>query len=138
MEKREKGDSRWVKAAFSVIPDTKHRVTGLIPKKTYEFRVCAINAAGPGAYSDCSEPIAAQHAPCVPRIDLSMMVKDVLAFAGDPITVGGGGLVARSEVEEAEEEEDDGDDDDDEMMMMMMVTMMMMNDDDDDDDDGDW
>lgn len=46
------------------------------------------NNAGPGPYSDNSVPIAAQRAPCAPRIDLNMLVRDVIAFAGEPAKVG--------------------------------------------------
>ena len=49
MERREVGgDGRWEKAAFNNVQDTRLRVTGLTPKKVYEFRVCAVNAAGAG------------------------------------------------------------------------------------------
>lgn len=46
-----------------------------------------MNAAGPGQFSDCSEPIHARHPPCCPRIDLNLLVRDILAFAGDPLKI---------------------------------------------------
>lgn len=87
VEKREKGDKKWTKAAFGLVPGLTHKVTGLTPNKCYEFRVCAVNAAGPGPFSENSEPIYARIAPCAPRIDMSMLVKDILAFVGDPVKI---------------------------------------------------
>lgn len=87
VEKREKGQSSWIKCSFALIPDLKYRVPGLIAHKCYEFRVCAVNAAGPGAFSETSEPIYASQPPCAPKIDLSMLAKDILALAGDPFKI---------------------------------------------------
>ncbi|ULT95623.1 hypothetical protein L3Y34_004374 [Caenorhabditis briggsae] len=83
IEKREAGTTEWTKAAFGNILDTKHRVTGLTPKKTYEFRVAAYNAAGQGEYSANSVPITADNAPTRPKINMGMLTRDVLAYAGD-------------------------------------------------------
>ncbi len=60
-------------------------MTGLTPKKTYEFRVCAVNAAGPGEFSANSAPICAQNAACRPR--MSMLTRDIIAYAGEPAKV---------------------------------------------------
>nr|AZI15635.1 UNC-22 [Auanema rhodensis] len=81
LEKREVGTNNWTKAVFGTIPSTKARVTGLIPKKTYEFRVCAINAAGNSPYSENSVPITAENAPSRPK--MGMLSKDVLAYVGE-------------------------------------------------------
>uniref|UniRef100_A0A0K0CTJ0 non-specific serine/threonine protein kinase n=1 Tax=Angiostrongylus cantonensis TaxID=6313 RepID=A0A0K0CTJ0_ANGCA len=83
IEKREVGTKEWTKAAFGLIPETKHRVTGLTPKKAYEFRVCATNAAGNGDWSDASFPITAESAPSRPIINMGMLTRDVLAYAGE-------------------------------------------------------
>ncbi|KAJ1363943.1 Twitchin [Parelaphostrongylus tenuis] len=83
IEKREVGTKEWSKAAFGLVPETKHRVTGLTPKKTYEFRVCATNAAGNGDWSDASFPITAERAPSRPIINMGMLTRDVLAYAGE-------------------------------------------------------
>ncbi|VDO68159.1 unnamed protein product [Heligmosomoides polygyrus] len=83
IEKREVGAKEWSKAAFGTVPDTKHRVTGLTPKKEYEFRVCATNAAGNGDWSEASFPIAAESSPKKPLIDLAMLTRDVIAYAGE-------------------------------------------------------
>ncbi|TMS38626.1 hypothetical protein L596_005310 [Steinernema carpocapsae] len=83
VERREVGTNQWVKAAFGNVPDTKLRVTGLIPKKTYEFRVCAVNAAGAGAFSENSIPIMAAGAPTKPRINMGMLSRDIVVMAGE-------------------------------------------------------
>ncbi|CAA98064.2 Twitchin [Caenorhabditis elegans] len=83
IEKREVGSTEWTKAAFGNILDTKHRVTGLTPKKTYEFRVAAYNAAGQGEYSVNSVPITADNAPTRPKINMGMLTRDILAYAGE-------------------------------------------------------
>lgn len=86
LEKREVGGD-WEKVSYGTIPDTKFKVTGLTPKKEYEFRVCAVNAAGNGKYSENSMPIAASNAPSKPRIDLSLLSRDVIAYAGKPAKI---------------------------------------------------
>ncbi|KAK6747288.1 hypothetical protein RB195_000476 [Necator americanus] len=83
IEKREVGTKEWTKAAFGTVPDTKHRVTGLTPKKEYEFRVCATNAAGNGDWSEESFPIAAERSPTRPIINLGMLTHDIIAYAGE-------------------------------------------------------
>lgn len=65
----------------------KFQITGLTKGKFYEFRVCAANIAGTGPFSEASAPIEAKRAPCAPRIDLNMLVRDILALAGDPVKI---------------------------------------------------
>ena len=60
IEKREKGSPRWIKAAETVGPDCKGKVENLDEGEEYEFRVRAVNAAGPGAPSEVSKPITAK------------------------------------------------------------------------------
>lgn len=59
IEKREKGAPKWIKACETG-PDCKGRVDSLDEGVEYEFRVKAINAAGPGEASDASKPITAK------------------------------------------------------------------------------
>ena len=60
IEKREKGSPRWIKAVETVGPDCKGRVDNLDEGVEYEFRVRAVNDAGPGEPSDASKPITAK------------------------------------------------------------------------------
>lgn len=59
IEKREKGAPKWIKACETG-PDCKGRVDNLDEGVEYEFRVKAVNAAGPGEPSDASKPITAK------------------------------------------------------------------------------
>ncbi|UYV79450.1 unc-22 [Cordylochernes scorpioides] len=60
IEKREKGSTAWMRAANVDGNVTTAKVQDLIPNETYEFRVKAINAAGPGEASDASKGITAK------------------------------------------------------------------------------
>lgn len=64
IEKREKGSPRWIKAVETVGPDCKGKVDNLDEGTEYEFRVRAINDAGPGEPSDASKPITAKCRRC--------------------------------------------------------------------------
>ncbi len=89
VERREVGgDGGWTRTTFNNIPDTRFKISGLTPRKTYEFRVAAVNQAGQGQWSSNSDPIVARRAPCAPRIDMSMLVRNVLVYQGEPAMVG--------------------------------------------------
>uniref|UniRef100_A0A0N5A493 non-specific serine/threonine protein kinase n=1 Tax=Parastrongyloides trichosuri TaxID=131310 RepID=A0A0N5A493_PARTI len=83
LEKRESGTNNWSRVTFSNIFDTKYKVNGLIPQKSYEFRVCAVNAAGPGDYSPPSDSIIAAMAACKPRVNLGALGHDIIALVGE-------------------------------------------------------
>ncbi|KHN73749.1 Twitchin [Toxocara canis] len=87
LEKREEGTSEWSKCAFGTINDTRYKVTGLTPRKRYEFRVAAVNAAGQGDYSENSALITAQVEASRPRIQLSMLGRDIVVCAGQPAKI---------------------------------------------------
>lgn len=61
VEKREKGSDKWIKAAEVSVPlpgdECKATVPNLDENCEYEFRVKAINAAGPGEPSDASKTV---------------------------------------------------------------------------------
>ncbi|VDO84478.1 unnamed protein product [Schistosoma mattheei] len=46
----------WRKATGSLVPGTEATVTGIEEGQTYEFRVSAVNDAGPGKPSKATEP----------------------------------------------------------------------------------
>ncbi|PSN48991.1 hypothetical protein C0J52_03867 [Blattella germanica] len=68
IEKREKGSTRWTKAGESKGPDCKGRAENLEEGVTYEFRVRAVNAAGPVA----------------PKID-RRTIRNITVREGEPI-----------------------------------------------------
>lgn len=51
---------RWTPVTTDTITDTEYTVTKLTEKETYEFRVIAINKAGPGKPSDSCKPVLAE------------------------------------------------------------------------------
>ena len=63
IEKREKDGPRWIKACETG-PECKGRVDNLDEGVEYEFRVKAVNIAGPGEPSDTSKPITAKSRRC--------------------------------------------------------------------------
>ncbi|CDW52538.1 protein unc g; protein unc f; protein unc d; prot ein unc b; protein unc a [Trichuris trichiura] len=87
VEKREKGEQNWIRAVFGSVTDNKCKVTSVLANKCYEFRVCAFNAVGNGPFSQNSEPIIAQLPPHAPKIDLSLIARDVYAVVGNPVKI---------------------------------------------------
>lgn len=57
IEKREKGSPRWIKAGETGPHDTKGTADNLDEGVEYEFRVRAVNAAGPGEPSAASNSV---------------------------------------------------------------------------------
>lgn len=60
IEKKEKDSPNWTKAAQIDKPVLEGRIENLIPGETYQYRVRAINAAGPGEPSDATKPMVAK------------------------------------------------------------------------------
>lgn len=54
LEKREKKSLQWFKVIKDPIRDTRQKVSNLTEGNEYQYRVCAINKAGAGQYSDAS------------------------------------------------------------------------------------
>lgn len=44
-----------VQVVKGTIRDTRQKVTGLVENNEYQYRVCAVNKAGAGNYSEASE-----------------------------------------------------------------------------------
>ncbi|KAJ8416942.1 hypothetical protein AAFF_G00328200 [Aldrovandia affinis] len=55
LEKREKKSLSWFKVIKSSIRDSRQKVSNLTEGNEYQYRVCAINKAGEGQYSDVSD-----------------------------------------------------------------------------------
>ena len=75
VEMREKGSNNWVPCNTHPTKGTEYTASGLREGQTYEFRVAAVNGAGPGAPSKPTRgqkaevPIFAADAPDQPKID---------------------------------------------------------------------
>lgn len=65
IEKREKGTGKWIKAAEVPADDCKGTVPNLDENTEYEFRVRAVNAAGPGEASKTSKPVVTKPRKCM-------------------------------------------------------------------------
>lgn len=63
IEKKEEGTNRWVKAGEAGL-DCKGTAGDLDEGQKYQFRVRAVNAAGPGEASDASKSITAKSRKC--------------------------------------------------------------------------
>ena len=57
VERKEKGKSSWVRANRMPVKETKLKVTDLVPKTEYEFRVVAENRAGLGEPSEATHSV---------------------------------------------------------------------------------
>ena len=55
LEKRDKKSLGGFKVLKETIRDTRQKVTGLTEHSDYQYRVCAINAAGQGPFSEPSD-----------------------------------------------------------------------------------
>ncbi|KAJ6665025.1 hypothetical protein lerEdw1_005256, partial [Lerista edwardsae] len=60
VEKRKKGSNLWVPVSKELIQGTKCKVDGLLEDTEYEFRVIAVNQAGPGHPSSASNSVVAR------------------------------------------------------------------------------
>ncbi|CAF1142161.1 unnamed protein product [Rotaria sordida] len=89
VEKREKGTDRWVPVNRETIPGLEYTVPGLANGKEYEFRVAAVNKAGPGEYANTDGFIQARPPDVVPRaIGFSAFnPKEIIVRAGDDLKI---------------------------------------------------
>lgn len=55
MERRDKKSLRWVRVYKDPITDIKQMVYHLTEGHEYQYRVCALNKAGEGPFSDASD-----------------------------------------------------------------------------------
>lgn len=74
IEKKDKY-GQWEKALDVPADATKATVPDLIEGQTYEFRVRAVNKAGPGEPSDATGPITAKPRNLAPRIDRTNLIE---------------------------------------------------------------
>ena len=76
IEKRQLSGLRWITVNYEPILETRYRVTNLNQDQSYEFRVCAVNAAGTGKWSESSPSTLIQEPKYPPEIPLNFSVDD--------------------------------------------------------------
>ncbi|KAK3103159.1 hypothetical protein FSP39_016894 [Pinctada imbricata] len=74
-------------ANISDVLGNEYTVKGLTEGKEYEFRVAAINNAGVGDYSQCSEAIKARPAPVAPKVNRDFFPKDITVKKGEEFKI---------------------------------------------------
>lgn len=94
VEMRERGTNQWVPCNSFPLKTTEYTAGGVREGQTYEFRVAAVNAAGPGAPSKPSKaqraevPIFPADAPEQPKVE--KITKDSVTLAWKkPVNDGG-------------------------------------------------
>lgn len=83
IEKKEINSTKWTKAMDTGNDKCEARVTGLTENTTYQFRVRAVNKAGPSKPSEASDNITAKPRYLAPRIDRTNL-KPITVKAGQP------------------------------------------------------
>ncbi|XP_058812494.1 twitchin isoform X4 [Topomyia yanbarensis] len=83
VEKREHGTIKWIKCAEVIGNKCEAKVTDLNEGEVYEFKVRALNEAGPGVWSDQSKPITAKPRKLAPKIDRRNL-KNLSVGIGEP------------------------------------------------------
>ncbi len=86
IEKREKGKGPWMRGAEVSASHNSASVLGLSEGKEYEFRVLAVNKAGPGKPSEVSRGQIAKARFVAPRID-RLSLRPVIVKAGQTIVI---------------------------------------------------
>ncbi|XP_072047556.1 myomesin-3-like [Amphiura filiformis] len=56
IERKDTTSTRWIKVTKETVIDTEYTIRDLTEGQTYEFRVAAVNKAGPGPFSEPPEP----------------------------------------------------------------------------------
>ena len=76
IEKRQQSGLRWITVNRQSILETRHRITNLNEDQSYEFRVCALNAAGKGPWSDSSPVVLIQEQKYPPEPPINLICED--------------------------------------------------------------
>ena len=84
VEKRKKGTHKWQPAKTVHTPTPEATVPDLIEGEEYEFRVIAVNKAGPSEPSEASQSVIAKPRKLAPRIDRTNL-KNVTIKKGQPV-----------------------------------------------------
>ncbi|CAH1969101.1 unnamed protein product [Acanthoscelides obtectus] len=86
IEKKEKGSPKWIKAGETGPHDTSATVGDLDEGVEYEFRVRAVNDAGPGEPSQASKSVITKPRRLAPKIDRRNL-RNLTVKEGEPIYI---------------------------------------------------
>ncbi|KAL0267677.1 UNVERIFIED_CONTAM: hypothetical protein PYX00_009872 [Menopon gallinae] len=84
IEKKEVGTTKWTKAGEVKGPETKGRAEDLEEGVTYQFRVRAVNAAGPGEPSGETKQVTCKPRKLPPKIDRKNL-RNITVHEGEPL-----------------------------------------------------
>ncbi|CAF4189098.1 unnamed protein product [Rotaria sp. Silwood2] len=89
IEKKEKGTDRWIPVNREPIPSVEYTVPGLVDGKEYEFRVAAVNRAGPGDFAKTDGFIQARPPDVAPHaIGFSTFnPREIIVRAGEDLKI---------------------------------------------------
>ncbi|KAI6175533.1 hypothetical protein M3Y97_00699600 [Aphelenchoides bicaudatus] len=87
IERRDQKSGRWVKVNTSPVHGTTFSDTRVTKDHGYEYRVIAVNSAGPGKPSDPSDLAFAKPKFQVPAFELDIDGKEIRVRAGEPLDV---------------------------------------------------
>jgi len=89
IEKKEKGTDRWIPVNRDPISGVEFTVPGLVEGKEYEFRVAAVNKAGPGDFAQTDGPIQARPPDVAPHaIGFGgLFPKEIIVRAGEDLRI---------------------------------------------------
>jgi len=85
IERKDKKTGRWIKVNTSPVKGTSYSDTRVTPNHGYEYRVIAVNKAGPGKPSEPSDVAFAKPKHEEPKFEIDIDGKEVRVRAGDPI-----------------------------------------------------
>ncbi|UYV65935.1 unc-22 [Cordylochernes scorpioides] len=80
VEKRELGTETWQRTSHHLSITTQTNILALIEDRQYEFRVCAVNDAGPGPYSITERPVRIKDPLAAEPPEFTTPLKDVMAM----------------------------------------------------------
>ncbi|EGT49285.1 hypothetical protein CAEBREN_29721 [Caenorhabditis brenneri] len=87
VERKDAKTGRWIKVNTSPVQGTAFSDTRVQKGHTYEYRVVAVNKAGPGQPSDPSASATAKPMHEAPKFDLDLDGKEFRVKAGEPLVI---------------------------------------------------
>ncbi|XP_077990140.1 twitchin-like isoform X3 [Glandiceps talaboti] len=87
VEKKDATGKKWIPVNKAPTKGTTFTVPRLIEGREYDFRVAAVNDAGPGKPAETSESILAAPPPTRPTIPLEFRNKTITVHAGEPFNI---------------------------------------------------